>query len=221
MPESQPSIFASFGPVNIARKSTPWQSKATNPTDIFDVKEMLRFAPMEAAAEQIRKDMRSYIQGSYVAKPGICYLVDMTEDLVESLKWSGWTSPTSPELDNAITESRKILDIQVAPDDGIEIRYHEETWKRATTLLRWLAQAFWAENASSFLPVPSIGPAEAGSIDLFWELTDLTLLINIPADAAKTATFYGRRLNTSKISGSLGNGDTEPRHLTGWLAGRE
>jgi len=60
-----------------------------------------------------------------------------------------------------------------------------------------------------------------GSIDLFWELKDLTLLINIPADAAKDATFFGRRYQASRISGVLDKKDVEPRHLTGWLCGRD
>ena len=123
-------------------------------------------------------------------------------------------------IESAIRESKRILQIEVAPDDGIDAPYKEVTWNRATRLLRQLGKLFWTET-SSFIPVPSIGPADSGSIDLFWELGDLTLLINVPADDATAVTFYGRRFKGSKLSGLLSQADTEPRHLTAWLTGRE
>jgi hypothetical protein len=218
MPESQHSILASFGLTNVGRqKSAPRWSRIECPTEIIDPSEALQFAPIEAATDFIRKDIKSYIQGSYFKTLSACF-AGLEVSTVDLLVWP--VSPISEEMETAIIESRRILEVELGPDAGIDFQYSEETWKRATKLLRELAKLFWDDNAS-FLSVPSIGPAEAGSIDLFWELKNLTLLVNIPADMAKTATFYGRRLEGSKISGSLAHNDIEPRHLTAWLSDRE
>lgn len=125
---------------------------------------------------------------------------------------------TTQELENAIVASRAMLEIEVDLEAGINDPYVEHTWQRATKLLRELADLFWHTNGES-IPVPSIAPATEGSIDLFWELTGLALLINVPSDSSKHVTFFGRRLENSKISGVLDRMDIQPRHLTGWLSG--
>jgi hypothetical protein len=117
-----------------------------------------------------------------------------------------------------VGSSFHILEIQADADEGIDVGYLEQTLERATGLLRSLADLYW-RSVGDYLPAPSIGPAVAGSIDLFWERSDLTLLINVPRDPGKAVTFFGRRLEGSKISGVLGQDDSEPRHLTGWLMG--
>ena len=217
MTEGQHSIVASFGLANVGRQKSVARWSKPRPTEIFDAT-AFQYAPVEIAPDVIRKDIKSYIQGSYFQDPSTC-LVKVAYDVGEQLQWA-YATPVFERLEEAISESKSILEIEVALDEGIDVQYSEETWKRAVKLLRKLAEMFWEDNGT-FLPVPSVGPADAGSIDLFWELEHLTLLINVPADVATSVTFYGRRLEASKISGALEGNDTKPRHLTGWLSGRE
>lgn len=215
MPENAQSVLASFGFADVGHGKSGkarW-AKYTDPTGIA-AEEVLQYAPIEAAADVFRKEMRS-LMASYL-EPSQC-LVASTLPGSYSI---GWTpSPFSQELENTINESNSILELEVSPDAGIDAPYTEETLRRAVQLLREVAETFW--NATgSHSSVPSIGPAEAGSIDLFWELSDVTLLINVPADAVKNATYYGRRQSGSKTSGLIAPGDLEVRHLTGWLIGR-
>ena len=218
MPTADYSISASFGAVHAGCQKNPTRWTKLKPTQIFDATSF-RYAPAEATTEVIRKDIRSYLQGSHQESLNSCVI----DAAFNSSDWPPWLishASVFREIESAIRESKRILQIEVAPDDGIDAPYREETWKRATRLLCQLGDLFWSET-SSLIPVPSIGPADSGSIDLFWELGDLTLLINVPADDATTVTFYGRRFKGSKLSGSLSQADTEPSHLTAWLAGRE
>lgn len=54
-----------------------------------------------------------------------------------------------------------------------------------------------------FPPVPQIGAGPNGSVDLYWKKTGWELLINIPAEDGKMATFYGDDYGLQKIKGSL------------------
>lgn len=219
MPESQLPIVASFGFTELGRqKGLQRRSKAANVTDLFADTEVFQYAPVEAATELIRKDIKWYIAGSYLRSTNV-YLAAAEMDVAESMLWPV-PSPISDQLETAIAGSREILDLELDPDAGIDTQYTEETWKRSVKLLQQLAESFWGDHGRS-LPVPSIAPAVGGSVDLFWESEDQTLLINIPADPAKSATFYGRRRPDGKISGSLAVDDGKLRHLTGWLSGRE
>jgi hypothetical protein len=166
--------------------------------------------PFEAAPHIIRKTIRAYI-----GKPH--QMVVHAEHYVprQSLR-----STVSAELEHAITESKSILSIDVNPDGStISEPYLKATLDRAAKLLRTLADLFWDFDVAS-MPVPSITPADQGSIDLFWEYQGTTLLVNIPAEAAKAVTFFGKR-GGSTLSGVLEPHDTKPKHLTGWLAGRD
>jgi hypothetical protein len=216
MPENAQSVLASFGFTNVGhRKSARVRWPKPNPTEIFDPQEVFQYAPIEAAEDVIRKEIRSAI-GTYLEPSARCYFTGSTVAQV-----IGWPpSPVSEELEKAIEQSKSILELQVDPDSGVDVAYASQTLNRATTVLRGVAESFW-NDTGSYLPVPSISPAPGGSIDVFWEAATLTLLINIPAGAEKSSTFYGRNKSGSKISGSLAPGETEVRHLTGWLMGRE
>jgi hypothetical protein len=54
-----------------------------------------------------------------------------------------------------------------------------------------------------FPPAPRIGPGPNGSVDLYWKERDWELLINIPADSEKLATFYGDDYGSQRIKGSF------------------
>jgi hypothetical protein len=62
---------------------------------------------------------------------------------------------------------------------------------------------------------PRIGPADNGSLDLFWEKPDRTLLINF-SSKEPDATFYGKK-EKSEISGRFDPSETRPE-LAVWLA---
>ena len=47
-------------------------------------------------------------------------------------------------------------------------------------------------------PAPRIGQAEDQSIDVHWD-GDFSLLVNVPADAAKPCTFYGFSITEPRI----------------------
>lgn len=68
------------------------------------------------------------------------------------------------------------------------------------------------------LPAPEINPAHEGSIDLFWQLEDRDLLINIPAQADAPCSFFGEDLEGNTIAGDA---PILPRRLDllAWLAG--
>jgi hypothetical protein len=175
----------------------------------FEATNVLMYQSFDAAADAIRKQLRSYVSG-------VCRDRSVVQISLDPRKF--FVSAVSQEMDQAISASRAILSLEVDPEAGITEPYTEETWDRAVKLLRSLAHLF-LQASGELLPVPTIGPASDGSIDLFWKLNGLTLLINTPTDPAKNSTFFGRRLEGSKISGVLDRNDVEPLHLTGWLAG--
>ena len=103
---------------------------------------------------------------------------------------------TGEEIDAA----QFILRIQDDFDSANFVPYTEEILVRATGFLRRLMIA--AHNAGVFgIGVPQIGPAEHGSIDLFWEKRDRTLLMNFPVSES-VANFYGKK-SKGEISGRL------------------
>lgn len=218
MPSSAAAILDSTQDPRKRAKQNPWHLEAKRLSNDFELYDFLNPDPdhlghalaqvsFHTAGDAIRRNLKSYIG----TPRNMFYGGIATEKL--------FVVTVSPEMDAAIAASRRILAIEIDPAEGITVKYTEETLKRASDLLREMAELFW-QVAGELLPVPSIGPAHEGSIDLFWEAKDLTLLINIPSDQSKDATFFGRRLATSKISGTLDKKDIEPRHLTGWLSGR-
>jgi hypothetical protein len=176
-----------------------------------DVSSLLTHVPFDSAADAIRKQLK-------------VYMASASKELSLQLPFPPqklFVTTVSTELEDAINSSKAILSIETDPEEGISEPYASQTWESAIKLLRQMADLFW-QATGEIIPTPLIGPAVQGSIDLFWELPNgLTLLINVPADASKGATFFGRRLQLSKVSGVLGSDDIEPRHLTAWLSGTE
>jgi hypothetical protein len=93
------------------------------------------------------------------------------------------------ELERTISESKWIIDPSVTWDD--DVTYAESTWVRATSLLSTLALRV-AFSAGTRFPLPIIGPAERGSVDLYWDAPGGQLLINVPASADRKETFSWR-----------------------------
>ena len=92
-------------------------------------------------------------------------------------------------LERAIEESRRILDLHDDWDGDGSPGYAEPTWRQAVTILRRLSRE------ARHLPVPSIAPAEAGSVDLYWGKPRQDLLLNVPAQPDEPVAYYGTRGN--------------------------
>ena len=96
-----------------------------------------------------------------------------------------------------------------------EINYlSSETVARATSFVSQMVAA--AESLLRVLPLPRINPADEGSIDLYWELEDRDLLVNVPGDKKEDLTFFGE----SDVLGNLGGdvvGSIPAEHLVSWL----
>ena len=197
------------------KKRDDWTFKASeyfpsSEINDFQADEVFMHLPFGVAQGVIRTNLNAYI--------GSVQKERLTRGLFNPKKW--FVSTVSNEMEQAISNSKAILTLELDPDAGVTVQYDADTWQRATKLLREMAELYW-QATGDYLSAPSIAPALEGSIDLFWEMGDLTLLINVRQDLTSGVTFFGRRFKTSKISGSLSVDDTQPKHLTAWLSGHE
>jgi len=117
-------------------------------------------------------------------------------------------------MEEEIKAAVYILNIQDDEDSDEFVAYTQTTLSRAIEFLR--RQMIHAHSANVVgMGIPRICPADRGSIDLYWEKTDRTLLINFPPDD-DSASYYGRKPK-SEISGRFDPSD--PRaELVFWLA---
>jgi hypothetical protein len=126
-------------------------------------------------------------------------------------------SPSEQEwraMEAEIKAADFVLGIQNDSELEDFVPYARETLSRATSFLRRLMIHAHTANLIN-TGVPRIGPADQGSIDLYWEMGDRTLLINFLANES-IANYYGRKPK-SEISGRFD--PSEPRaELVFWLA---
>jgi len=111
-------------------------------------------------------------------------------------------------LEEAIDRSRSLLDLEEDWDGEGSAGYREETWLRMKSLLQRSASSC-RNLAAGSMPVPTIGPAQDGSIDALWKRGRRMFLLNIPADPAEPATYSGMDGDRDTTRGTLaaaGNG---------------
>lgn len=143
----------------------------------------------------------------------------MVDDIsVVTTKTSSQSQPPSDQEWHVIEEEIKAAEfvLQIENDSGLDdfVPYTRETLKRATDFLR--RSMIHALSAGlTNVGVPQIGPADHGSIDLFWEKRDRKLLINFPASGGD-ATYFGKKPK-SEISGKFDPSEARPE-LAVWLA---
>lgn len=101
-------------------------------------------------------------------------------------------------METEITAANFVLSIENGIESDDFESYSQGTLDRATGFLRRLMIHAHTANVIG-MGIPQIGPADRGSIDLYWEKNDRTLLINFPA-AENIANFYGKKAK-SEISG--------------------
>lgn len=128
-----------------------------------------------------------------------------------------YLSPSEHEwnaMEKEIKAATFILSIENDCNDDDFVPYSDQTLFRATSFLQRLM--IHAHSSSIVgIGVPQIGPADHGSIDLFWEKCDRTLLINFPAGES-IANYYGKKPK-SEISGRFDPSDARAE-LVFWLA---
>ena len=123
--------------------------------------------------------------------------------------------PQLGHLQQAIEDSRTILELELDPDNG-DIACSEQTWKRAVEFLRRNAKWVW-DTCSRVVDLPEILPGPDGSIDLHWDYPTYEMLINIPADPNAKAGFYGDDRGEMSIKGKF-DSNTFNHGLLLWLA---
>ena len=110
-------------------------------------------------------------------------------------------TPALTPLVELIEASHAILELELDEDEA-QAPYAEETWTRAVAFVRRNAQWVW-DTFSRVVDLPEILPGPDGSIDLHWDYPAYEMLINIPADPANKAGFYGDDRGENHIKGSF------------------
>jgi hypothetical protein len=130
------------------------------------------------------------------------------------------STPQSPKdeewraMEEEIEAARYILQIENDAETDDFVPYSRTTLSWATDFLQ--RQMIHAHSARVVgMGVPQIGPADGGSVDLFWEKSDRTLLINFPSSGG-LASYYGKKPK-SEISGRFDPSEARA-DLVIWLA---
>jgi hypothetical protein len=126
-----------------------------------------------------------------------------------SLSEQEWRS-----MEDEINAANFVLNIENELEADDFVPYTRETLSRATGFLQRLMIHAHSANLVG-VGVPRIGPADRGSIDLYWEKSDRTLLINFPASGS-VANYYGKKPK-SEISGRFDPSEARAE-LALWLA---
>jgi len=129
----------------------------------------------------------------------------------------GFTLPGDlAHLAAEIEQSRSMLSLPDDWDEEGSPGYAEATWHRAVALLVQNATRLWRQDRVS-VQAPRVRKGPEGSIDLDWRAPDRELLINVPADPAEPATYYGDDgAGGHRIKGALDT-SADNRWLLRWL----
>jgi hypothetical protein len=118
-------------------------------------------------------------------------------------------------LRTTINASRWILDLEEDWDEQGSLGYSELIWGRATDFLVLIAEVA-VDLYGRELPMPEILPGPDQSIDLHWKSEGFELLVNIPDDHEKAASFYGDNYGELSIKGTF-KPEKPNRGLVAWL----
>jgi hypothetical protein len=130
---------------------------------------------------------------------------------------ASWISEEERAIEAEIEAAKFMLSIKGDLESDAFVPYTAETLSRVTGFLRRLMIYAEGCNLGGF-PTPQIGPADQGSIDLYWEAHDRSLLINFSA-LHNSASFYGKKPK-SEISGKFEPSEARPE-LAFWLVDYE
>lgn len=116
------------------------------------------------------------------------------------------------DVDKVIHASRAILELKKDWDGEGASPIAEETWKRTVTFLRRNVLILWEKHGIR-IESPSIVPLNDGSLDIHWKVVRRELLVNIPPDPGKRATYYG----DNRQGGNVVEGDLDINAYNHWL----
>ncbi len=106
------------------------------------------------------------------------------------------------EIYQEIENSKYILELDDDWDDEGGVAYQESTWKRTIQFISSYTK--WVfDEISLVIPTPKIAPGPNGTIDILWKSSNYRLLINIPDNLKKQASFYGDNYSTDTIEGTF------------------
>lgn len=181
-----------------------------------------------AKEEAATKEETKWYKNDFNRRPADRAIISSENDARDRL---GERAPTSSEdfdalyaqfdeflqIRKAVERSKSIQTLDNDWDDEGSEGYAASTWQRAASFVS--AQASTARDSGLLIGVPTIAPADRGSIDIHWQNADCNLLINVPSELKKSATYYGANQRGETISGRL---DTQnPRSdLLLWLTNR-
>jgi hypothetical protein len=108
---------------------------------------------------------------------------------------------------DAIQKSRWMLELEDDWDGEGNPGYSEATWSRAVRFLLRNALSLWQERGVS-VSAPAIHNGPEGNIDIYWETSKRSRLINVPAKSDEPASFYGHDAQGKEVKGTLDLSDT-------------
>lgn len=123
-----------------------------------------------------------------------------------------WGVSGLADLAKEISASQAMLDLEDDWDGEGSPSYAEATWQRTVGFLAHGAIRLYGGRGIA-LPVPKIRKGPMGSIDLHWRTPTRELLVNIPADAAALADYYG----DDRVGGHVVKGTMDPAEDNDWL----
>ncbi len=160
-----------------------------------------------------KRKVRAAIRERYESKPAMKRGVVLSRVQLESFlspdlasHWllfsSGERVADLKDIRQALQDARWILDLPNDWDDEGAPCYSIEHWGRVEKMLLEWAQKAWKEYGYR-LPIPAIGPAPEGGIDLHWKREQYELLVTLPADSGKPGVFYGDDYADNKLKGTF------------------
>lgn len=126
-----------------------------------------------------------------------------------------WTDPIQ-EVEELLASASWIRDLDQDWDGEGAVAVSGDTWETMATLLR--NQCVLALESARHLKLPTISPAQEGSLDLYWPGNTRRLLLNVPVPAKGRPTFYGEDDSGDVISGTMAGANTDI-DLTFWIVG--
>jgi len=135
-------------------------------------------------------------------------------DLIEQWPENSQSDVESEELSAEIERAKEILALPEDWDGEGSASYSAPTFARAVEFLKTHSQ--YLRDFGLVMPVPTITAGPDGSIDIHWKRASWELLVNIPVDGRKMASFYGDDYGVQQIRGTV-NPETCNSGLAAWL----
>jgi len=147
---------------------------------------------------QIRSEYGPYLKGNFI--------VQLDDEIILEI-------PNNfDKLYESIEKSKYILDLEDDWDDEGSPAYDKTTWIRAIKFIYNYTKKVYDEYGIK-IGAPKISQGPEGSIDILWKKKSYRLLINIPQDPKKPASYYGDDYNDEHVKGAHNT-----NNITRWLA---